>query len=103
MSLIKENNEVLGICKVTFIIPPKIAKKYKRINLVGDFNYWDVNVNPFQDTKRDGSKFISVELPINDEYKFKYLCDGKTWLDEPEANEFVPVPFTGFFDSMLKV
>ena len=103
MSLIKENDEELGICKVTFIIPAEIAKKFRRINLVGDFNYWDVNVNPFQNAKKDGSKFISVELPQNDEYKFRYFCDGKIWLNEPDADEFVRVPYTDLLNSMVKV
>jgi len=101
MSLVKEINDELGVCKVTFIVPEEIAKKFKRINIVGDFNYWDIHVNPLKETNEDGSKFIALELPLNNEYEFKYFCDENTWLNEPDADEFVPVAFEDSFNSLI--
>ena len=101
MSLIKEIDSAQGICKVTFIVPAEIAKEFKNINIVGDFNYWDIHVNPMKETNEDGSKFIALELPLNNEYEFKYFCDGNTWLNEPDADEFVPVAFESSFNSLI--
>jgi 1,4-alpha-glucan branching enzyme len=101
MSLKKEIDIEQGICKVTFSVPTEIAKKFKSINVVGDFNYWDIKVNPMKETAEDGSKFISLELPLNYEYEFRYLCDGKVWMNEPDADEFVPVAFSKSFNSLI--
>ncbi len=103
MSLIKEIDKELGACKVTFIIPAEISKRFHRISLAGDFNFWNVNMDQFSNTKSDGSKFISLELPLHNEYKFKYFCGGNTWLNEPDADEFVPVPFEDSYYSLIVV
>ncbi len=44
--------------------------------------------------KGDGFS-ISVDLKKGDEYQFKYLVDGHSWLTESEADKQVPNEFNG--------
>ena len=88
-------------CKVTFTIPSEVAKKYKKANLVGDFNNWDVNAATMKKMKRDGSFSITVTLEKNHEYQFRYLLNGSYWTNEPEADKLVPTFFGDAQNSVI--
>jgi hypothetical protein len=45
---------------------------------------------------KDGSFSATLELETGREYQFRYLADGKNWINEPEADKFVP---SGFGDA----
>jgi len=60
--------------KVRFV---KRAPGAKRVQLVGDFNGWDVAARRMRRLPRDGDMFVAVvELPRG-RYEFKYLVDGE--------------------------
>ena len=92
MSLKKQFNEKKRICKVTFTLADEIANSANNINLAGEFNDWDINNIPLKKQK-SGEFSTSVNLKQGREYEFKYLIDGKNWLNEPDADMFVPNVF----------
>lgn len=88
MSVKKQYLKNKDICKVTFRISAEEGKPYQTVSLVGDFNNWDSEANIMTKLKRDGSfSFTNLELETGKSYSFKYLCDGKIWLTEKEADK----------------
>jgi 1,4-alpha-glucan branching enzyme len=79
-------------CKVTFILPESIAKNAVDVYLVGAFTKW--NTSPLRMLKVGDSFEVAVELPIDQEYTFKYIVDNN-WLIDLNADKYRPNPFTG--------
>lgn len=70
------------------------------IALVGEFNNWDVHSHLMCQTRDDGEWHISLVLPAGRSYRFRYLVDGKEWMDDDHADGYEPNPFGGF-DSVV--
>jgi|ERR1035437_1091551 1,4-alpha-glucan branching enzyme len=92
MSLKKQYIKTKPVCKVTFILAKDIATSANQVNLAGDFNNWDIESIPMKKAK-SGEFTASVELEKGKEYQFKYLIDGKKWINETEADKQVPNEF----------
>lgn len=92
MSVIKQFNKTKPECKVTFRLGKEIAKTANRVNLAGDFNDWDIESIPMIRLK-NGEYTASVNLLNGREYQFKYLIDGKEWVNEKEADKYTPNEF----------
>ena len=92
MSLKKQYIKTKPVCKVTFILAKEIAVSANKVNLTGDFNNWDIESIPMKKTK-SGEFSASVELEKGKEYQFKYVINGKDWLNETEADKYVPNEF----------
>jgi len=92
MSLKKQFDEEKPVCKVTFKLTEDIVNSAKRVNLAGDFNNWDAQNIPMKKLK-GGVYTATVELPKGREYQFKYLIDGNSWVNEKEADKYVPNEF----------
>ncbi len=89
--------------KVTFSIPREIAKDYKQAAIVGDFNNWDPKSSPMKKLKKDGTFSASIELDGNNDYEFRYLLDGNTWLNEEQADKHVPTYFLDSENSVISL
>ncbi len=76
--------------RVRFTLPDRTWAE--AIYLVGDFNQWNKTSHPFQ-RDRDGDWFIEVELDLGHAYQFRYLRDGKTWLNDNQADAYVHNPY----------
>lgn len=74
------------VCRVTFTLPKEVCENFEEISVVGDFNNWDPYHDKFSHRHPDGSSSIELVLDAGNEFKFRYLCDGATWLNEPEAD-----------------
>lgn len=81
-----------AVCKATFTLPAEVAPEAKNIVIVGDFNGWNPETAPEMKKQKDGFKAI-VELETGKEYEFRYLIDGQTWVNDQEADKYVPSPF----------
>lgn len=92
MSLKKQYNETKTLCKVTFILAKDIVHSANKVTLAGDFNNWDIESIPMKKLK-SGEFSVSVDLKKGKEYEFKYLINGKAWLNETEADKLVPNKF----------
>jgi 1,4-alpha-glucan branching enzyme len=87
-----------GYVSVTFRVSHYIWAD--SIALVGDFNGWDVHSHPLHRTREDGEWHITVALPVDRKYRFRYLVDGKEWMDDDHPDGCEPNPFGGF-DSVV--
>ncbi|WP_266363840.1 isoamylase early set domain-containing protein [Tellurirhabdus rosea] len=76
------------ICKVTFSLPAETVNGAKTVTVVGSFNGWDAAAAPLKKQK-DGSYKAIIELPVGQEYEFRYLIDGEKWANDQEADKFV--------------
>jgi hypothetical protein len=79
-------------CRVTFLIPKKIGENAKRAHVVGEFNNWTQSDTPMKKLK-NGTFIATIELPIGREYQFRYLLDNNIWMNDSDADSFVPTPF----------
>jgi hypothetical protein len=106
-----EKNEIAGIkkeylksngsCKVTFTLPKEAIPEAKVVNIVGDFNNW--NLTETQMIKIDSGDFqATLKLPCDREYRFRYLVDSTYWKNDWCADNYVPNSF-GSDDSLLIV
>ena len=92
MSLKKQYLKTKTVCNVTFTLPKELAGSAGKVNLVGEFNNWDTQSLPMKKLK-NGDFSVSLELEKLKEYQFKYLVDGKEWLNDIEADKFVQNEF----------
>ena len=75
---------------VTFELPAAIWAE--NVALLGEFNDWDVSANPLM-RQSDGTWSATLELERNREYQFRYLIDGRDWLNDGQADSYVRNPF----------
>lgn len=83
MAIKKKCSKDKSIFKVTFTIPSEIAKKFRHVALVGNFNNWDSKSNHFL-PRRNKTYSITFSLEPNKEYEFKYLTDEQLGLMKRE-------------------
>src|SRR5690242_3410381 len=95
MSIKKKFLKGKPVCKITFEVPKEIGKTAKSIHLVGDFNEWNPAAEPMKSTK-EGKFSATIDLESGKEYQFRYLVDETSWINDADADKFVP---TGFGDS----
>jgi hypothetical protein len=73
-----------GHVRVVFELPSCLWAD--RIYLIGDFNQWDEQSTPMQQ-ERDGVWRARVDLPIGNQYQFRYMIDGQ-WKTDNHADGF---------------
>ena len=72
--------------KVDFVLPQGAVPG--EVSVVGDFNGWDPFVHPLK-PRSNGTKSVSVTLPVSQRFAFKYLDENGQWLDDDAAHEYV--------------
>ncbi len=103
MAIMKTYSQDKKVCQVTFTLPKEVSENFKEISVVGDFNNWDPNQNKFSLKNPDGSSSVEIALEAGKEYKFRYLCDGQTWINELEADAHVPTHYGDSKNSVILV
>ena len=92
MTMKKRYLKTKPVCKVTFELPKDAAVSADRVNIVGEFNEWDLNSTPMK-RRKDGSFTVTLELATQREYQYRYLIDGSEWENDWNADEYVPTPY----------
>jgi 1,4-alpha-glucan branching enzyme len=87
-----------GKVQVSFILPSNMWAD--RVNVVGEFNNWDTMATPMNRNRSDANWKATVELKAGKRYRFRYLVDGKEWLDDWHADDHVENPY-GSHDSVV--
>ena len=87
-----------GFIRVTFELPSNMWAE--RVNLVGEFNDWDTAATPMRRNRSDANWKATLELEIGKHYRFRYLIDGKEWLNDWHADDHVENPY-GSYDSVV--
>ena len=94
----KEPASKQGIVRVTFELPSNMWAE--RVNLVGEFNDWDTAATPMRRNRSDSNWKATLELELGKAYRFRYLIDGKEWLNDWHADDHVENPY-GSYDSVV--
>jgi 1,4-alpha-glucan branching enzyme len=87
-----------GLARVTFALPATIWAE--RVNLVGEFNDWDTQATPMSQNHLGADWQVSVELEAGRRYRFRYLVNGKEWLNDWHADDYLENPY-GSYDSVV--
>jgi 1,4-alpha-glucan branching enzyme len=86
-------------CRVTFRLPAET--KATKAAVLGDFNDWQPGAHPLV-RRKDGSLSATLNLASGRTYRFRYLLNGESWANEPDADGYAPNRF-GTDDSLLEV
>lgn len=89
MSIKKQFLKSKPVCKVTFSLTAEEVANVEKVQLLGDFNEW--NLDEAVDLKKfkNGSFKTTLDLDTEKEYQFKYLFDGVKWENDAEADKYV--------------
>ena len=89
MSIKKQFLKSKPVCKVTFSLSQEEALNAEKVQLLGDFNDW--NVEEAIDLKKfkNGTYKTTLDLETAKSYQFKYLIDNTKWENDVEADSYV--------------
>jgi 1,4-alpha-glucan branching enzyme len=89
MSIKKQFLKSKPVCKVTFSLSQEEALNAEKVQLLGDFNDW--NVEEAIDLKKfkNGTYKTTLDLETAKSYQFKYLIDSEKWENDQEADSYV--------------
>ncbi len=86
-------------CRVTFSLPEEVTAK--KIALCGDFNQWDTSKHLMK-KRKSGAHSLTLSLPAEARYHFRYLLDGKIWENDWDADSYESNEY-GTEDSVVEV
>jgi 1,4-alpha-glucan branching enzyme len=86
-------------CKVTFELPAEVSAE--TASVCGDFNDWSPTANPMT-RRKDGRFSVTVALPAERSYRYRFLLDGEHWENDWDAETYVYNAF-GTEDSLISV
>ncbi len=72
-----------------------------RVRLVGDFNQWDANRNPFKKSSK-GIWRASIDPPPPGRYAYKLIVDEDRWVEDP-SNGLKEPDISGGLNSILNI
>lgn len=90
-----------NICKVTFRLPREAAPDARNVTIVGDFNNWNITETKMKKLS-NGDFTLTLELPCDREYSFRYLIDANRWEKDWFADKHIPGD-SGVDDSVVVV
>jgi len=61
------------------------APEAGEVSVVGDWNAWDPQANPLDDTDGDGVWRAEIQVHPGAELRYQFLIDGRTWIPDPGA------------------
>ena len=102
MSLKKQYLKTKPVCKVTFRLSRKEIPDAEQVHVVGEFNNWSVRQTPMKQLK-NGAFSLTLGLETGRNYQFRYLVDGKTWINDPAADAYVPSGFSGSDNAVVSI
>ena len=89
MSIKKKFLKSKPVCKVTFNLPEELVAGASKVNLMGDFNNWDLKKAESMRKLKDGSYTRTLDLDAGNIYEYRFLVDGETWINDLEADAYV--------------
>ena len=87
-------------CKVTFELPKEACIDAKTVNIVGEFNDWNIEATPLKKQK-DGSFKVTLNLDKDREYQYRYLLNGTMWENDWCADKYVSSVFPDINNSVV--
>ena len=102
MGIKKEYLKSKNVCKVTFRLPRIAAREAKNVNIVGDFNDWNIYASPMNKLK-NGDYTLTLELEPGREYQFRYLIDESQWENDWNADKYLKSPYGDSDNSVIVI
>ena len=89
MAIKKQFLKSKPVCKVTFSLTKEEALDAEKVQLLGEFNDW--NVEEAIDLKKfkNGTFKTTLDLETAKSYQFKYLFDETKWENDSTADSYV--------------
>ena len=63
----------------------KAPKSTRSLQLLGEFNDWRSDRHPMK-RRKDGTWSVTVRLPKDEQFQFRYLIDGEQWLTDEQSD-----------------
>lgn len=79
-----------GTLRVIFSLPGFCVES---IYVVGDFNAWVQGATPLSPCEQGWC--VEVDLPVGCAYRYRYLVNGSRWINDWNADSYVPNQFGG--------
>jgi 1,4-alpha-glucan branching enzyme len=89
-----------GMVYVIFELPASVGAE--QVHLVGDFNGWDRTSTPMCLDCAAACWQVTLALEAGGRYRFRYLVDGRDWLNDWHADDFAENPY-GSYDSVISL
>lgn len=102
MSLTKKYLKSKPVCKVTFKLTAEEAGQANQAVLLGDFNNWDRSDAEMKRNKK-GDFSITLDLPTEVSFHYRYLLDGDKWENDPDADAYERSPIGEHDNSVVQV
>lgn len=88
------------VCKVYFKLLKKDIGPADTVQIIGEWDGWDTKTNSMKKLK-NGDFSYQIDLEKDKAYQFRYLIDNKTWLNDTDADAYLPSPFPGVDNSVI--
>ncbi len=98
MAIKKQYLKSKPICKVTFTVPAKEAKK---VVVIGSFNNWNTNASKLRKLK-NGTFKGTIDLPKDENYEFRYLVDSE-YKNDDQADSYIWNNYAGAENAVLEL
>lgn len=98
MAIKKQYLKSKPVCKVTFTVPAKEAKK---VAVVGDWNNWKAKAEPLKKLK-NGTFKGTIDLDKDQSYEFKYIVDGN-YINDDQADTYAWNDYAGSENGVLNL
>ncbi|MCX4821224.1 isoamylase early set domain-containing protein [Streptomyces sp. NBC_01142] len=69
--------------QITFVLPSD--QPCGNVSVVGDFNDWQPGAHPLVE-REDGIRAVTLHLPSEQCYEFRYLAADNYWFDDEHAD-----------------
>jgi 1,4-alpha-glucan branching enzyme len=89
MSLKKQYLKSKPVCKVTFSMDKEAVAGAEKVDLLGEFNNWNTAEPVSMKKLKNGAFKVTIDLPSETEFQFKYLLDGEKWINDDSADKYV--------------
>lgn len=89
MSFKKQYLKSKPVCKVTFTMDKEAVQGAGKVDLLGEFNNWNTAEPVVMKKLKNGNFKVTIDLPSESEFQFKYLLDGEIWVNDLEADKYV--------------
>lgn len=96
--LVKRPGDRPDVLAVTFRFPSIIWAE--SVHLAGDFNNWSRLAHPMLRPEDGDSWELTLELPKDRQYEYRYLVNGDTWCNDCNADGYVADPY-GTYNSVV--
>ena len=90
MSIKKQYLKSKPVCKVTLSWKNDELDTANNVAVLGDFNSWDPEQSFDMKKLKNGTFKTTIDLEVGHEYQFRYLVDGQVWVNDNQADKYVP-------------